>query len=156
MAIFLLLAAGSIWASRHTAFEYDFLELEPEGLKSVDLEREIPGRFGVSNQTAWAICESVEECRGLKEALRKKAVVGDVSAISDFVPPAERLEAYTPRLAEFRRNLEESPHAGIAMLGYWWLCPVLVPVVAVDMLLRATPFCLGAWPIGFEYLGKDY
>jgi len=42
------------------------------------------------------------------------------------------------------------------MLGYWWLCPVLVPIVALDILLCASPLYFSAWPIGLEYLAKDY
>lgn len=42
------------------------------------------------------------------------------------------------------------------MLYYWWLCTILVPVVALDMLLTACPLNRGAWPIGLEYLVDDY
>ncbi len=44
----------------------------------------------------------------------------------------------------------------ITMLYYWWLYSVVAPIVAVDMLLRASRLYAGAWPLGLEYLAKDY
>ena len=42
------------------------------------------------------------------------------------------------------------------MLYYWWLYGFVAPVVALDMLLRASPFYYGAWPLGFDFLANDY
>jgi predicted RND superfamily exporter protein len=97
-----LVVAGSIWAMRHTAYEYDFLELEEKGLRSVELQREIPRRFGVSDHGAWLVVQTIEESRELKEAFRQVPEVGEVNAISDFVPSGERLAIYAPELRSFR------------------------------------------------------
>jgi hypothetical protein len=42
------------------------------------------------------------------------------------------------------------------MLYYWWLWSILTPMVALDMLLRASPLYLTAWPLGLDHLAKDY
>ena len=42
------------------------------------------------------------------------------------------------------------------MLYYWWLYSFLGPMVALDMLLRASPLYAGAWPLGLDYLAEDY
>ncbi len=42
------------------------------------------------------------------------------------------------------------------MLYYWWLYTVLAPIVALDMLRRASPLYFSAWPLGLDYLAKDY
>ena len=43
------------------------------------------------------------------------------------------------------------------MLYYMWLYGFLAPVVALDMLLRASPFYYAAaWPLGFDHLANDY
>jgi predicted RND superfamily exporter protein len=108
-ALFLIATAAvvvaSLWAVRHTGYEYDFLELEPEGLRSVELQRQIPERFGTSDHSAWLVTESVEHSRQLKEQFRNLPEVGEVSAISDYVPSPDRLAVYTPRLAQFRRGV---------------------------------------------------
>lgn len=106
LVVFLLLAGWSLWGAWHTAFEYDWLNLEPKGLTSVELEREIPKRYGLSDHTAWTIAPSVEAARELKEKLRKLPVVGDVNAISDVIPPAERVETYASRLIAYQDHLK--------------------------------------------------
>lgn len=97
-----VLIAGCVYGMLHTAWEWDLLELEAEGLRSVELQREIPRRFGTSDHGAWVVTGSLEESRELKEEFRHLPDVGDVSALSDFVPPLERVEAYRPRLEAFR------------------------------------------------------
>ncbi len=101
-----ILAVASIWAMQHTAFEYDFLKLEPKGLKSVALQREIPKRFGISDHSAWLIVNSIEESREMKEKLRKKGLVGEVASISDYIPSEARLTEYTPELEKFREHIK--------------------------------------------------
>ncbi|MBU1938068.1 MMPL family transporter, partial [bacterium] len=101
-----ILAIASIWAMQHTAFEYDFMELEPKGLKSVALQREIPKRFGISDHSAWLIVNGIEESREMKEKLRKKGLVGEVASISDYIPSEAQLAQYTPQLEKFRENIK--------------------------------------------------
>ena len=108
LGLSVLIAAFSIWGMKHIQFEYDWLNLEPKGLKSIQLQREIPDRFGMSDHASWIIAQSIEESRTLKKALKKKSLVGDVSAISDFIPSLERLEQYAPRLQDFKRSLNET------------------------------------------------
>ena len=40
------------------------------------------------------------------------------------------------------------------MLYYWWLYRVVAPLVLLDMLRRLSPFYVGAWPLGLEYLAS--
>jgi len=40
------------------------------------------------------------------------------------------------------------------MLYYWWLYAVLAPLVALDILYRASPFYWTVWPVGLEYLAR--
>ncbi|MDP8238295.1 MAG: MMPL family transporter [Candidatus Hatepunaea meridiana] len=114
LSITILVVIFSIWAKQNIGFEYDFLNLEPKGLESVQLQREIPERFGMSDHAAWVIANSIEESRELKEKFKKKSLVGDVVAISDYIPPAERVEQYKPRLLEFRKTITpQSPNQSI-------------------------------------------
>lgn len=108
LGITVVIVVFSIWAKQHIGFEYDFLNLEPKGLKSVELQREIPKRFGMSDHAAWVITNSVEESRELKEKFKKKSLVGDISAISDYLPPADRVTSYKQRLEEFREHIKKS------------------------------------------------
>ncbi len=106
-AVTLIIVAFSIWAKQHIDFEYDFLNLEPKGLRSIQLQREIPDRFGMSDHAAWVVAGSVEESRTLRDQFKKKPLVGDVSSISDYIPPADRIKRYTPELLKFRTALND-------------------------------------------------
>ncbi len=106
LAIFILLAGLSLWAATHTKFEYDWMRLEPQKARSVQLQYSIPDRFGTSDQAGWVISPTVEAARETKEKLRNLPAVGDVIAISDLIPDPNRVKEYEPRLAAFRRSLE--------------------------------------------------
>ncbi len=107
LPLFLLIAVGSIWAAMQIKFEYNFLELEPAGLKSIELQAEIPDRFGMSDQSGWVIAESVDEARSMKEEFEDLTSVGEVASISDYLTVPSRMEVYRPQLEEFRAQLSE-------------------------------------------------
>jgi len=104
LAVAALIVAASSWAVQHTGFEYDFLELEAKGLRSVELQHEIPRRFGMSEHAAWLITDSIEESRELKERFRDLPDVGGVNAISDYLVTEKRLAEYAPKLLAFREG----------------------------------------------------
>jgi len=103
---FVLLAAFSVWAALNTAFEYDFMELEPQHEPAVQLQRILPKRFGTSDQAGWVVANSVEEARQLKEDLRDLPSIGQVLTISDFLPAPERLTDYETQLKKSRAGWE--------------------------------------------------
>ncbi|MBD3166412.1 MMPL family transporter [bacterium] len=106
LTLFVVVAGLSFWGATRTEFEFNFLNLEAKGLTSVELQYELPERFGTSDQVAWAVNGTIEEARDLKEQVREKPVVGDVQAISDFIPPPGRADAYRDRVEAFRRTIE--------------------------------------------------
>ncbi len=112
LILFVLIAAGSLWGAYHTSFEYDFLELEPQYARAIQLQRVIPDRFGISEQSAWAIVHDVEESRELKENLRDKPAVGNIASISDYMNSPERMQEYSPRLQQYRDDIARFRNRG--------------------------------------------
>jgi len=102
---FLIIAVLSFFAAKNTGFEYNFLKLEPDGLKSIELQREIPDRFGLSEQTGWSVVHSIEEARILKEKLKDLPSIADVQSISDYIPPNDRYTTYADRISAYERNI---------------------------------------------------
>ena len=100
-AVFLPVAALAAVGASRSRFEYDMLEIEPEGLKNVELARAIPRRYGITDQGAWLVAPSVERSRELKEELRELPGVGEVSAISDYLPAPEWVEPHGRKLEAF-------------------------------------------------------
>jgi predicted RND superfamily exporter protein len=112
LPLFGLAVAASLWAAREIGFEYDFMELEPQDARSVQLQREIPERFGVSDQGGWVIDTSVDSARADAEALSHLPVVGGVETISDYIPAPERIERYRPRLERLRASMQRQAVPG--------------------------------------------
>jgi predicted RND superfamily exporter protein len=105
LGIMLVVSAASYIGARNNETEYDWLELEPKGLENVRLQREIPERFGITDQGAWIIVDTIEESRALKEEVEQASMVGDVSAISDFLPTTDRFEQYAGKLRDYRTRI---------------------------------------------------
>lgn len=105
LSIFAVLVALSIWGMFENKFLWDFLELEPKGLKSVELLREFPERYGVASEGAWLITDDIETSREMKEELRDLGPVGDVSAISDVITAPEWIDENQLILRDYRASM---------------------------------------------------
>ncbi|MBD3165353.1 MMPL family transporter [bacterium] len=105
LIVFALLAGVCLWAARHNEYEYDMMNLEPPGLKSVQLQREIPERFGTTDQGAFVIAESIEQSRRLKDELKELSTVGEVASISDWIPAPGWGARQTELLSQLRSDL---------------------------------------------------
>ncbi len=86
-------------------FEYNFLNLEPEGLTSVEMQQGIPDRFGMSDQSGWITVTDIERARVLKDTLDDKPAVGSVSSVSDYVTKPAWVDEYAPQLATLRERI---------------------------------------------------
>ncbi|HUT53961.1 MAG TPA: MMPL family transporter [bacterium] len=67
-------------------FEYNYLNLEPQHMQSIQLIHKIPEWFGIDTNYGMIISKTVDDDRRLAEELRKKSTVSRVDAISDFIP----------------------------------------------------------------------
>ncbi|MFC1477173.1 RND family transporter [candidate division KSB1 bacterium] len=86
----------------------NYMDMEPEGLESVRLQREIPKRFSMSADNMIKVTESLEEAERLTDLLNERSEIGYVESLSDFLPSAEKQRDRIPeikRIAEAQRNL---------------------------------------------------
>ena len=84
-----LLTGAALFSARWLGYEYNLLELEPEGLDSIKLQEEILDRYKLSTEMAFVTTESVDASRMLRKKLEKKSVVGEVSSIDLLIPNPE-------------------------------------------------------------------
>lgn len=70
-------------------FEYNYLNLEPQNVESIQLVHKIPDWFGIDTNYGMIISRSVEKDRELAADLRSRKTVSRVDAISDFIPPGQ-------------------------------------------------------------------
>ncbi len=93
------------WGWSKVEYQFDLLEMDPQDWRSIQLEREIPERYGMAKHAAWVICETVDESRDLKDRFEDQAMVGAVVSISDYLSDESLLAYKTPILEEFRKNI---------------------------------------------------
>ncbi|MFT7519977.1 MAG: hypothetical protein ACI9MC_002121 [Kiritimatiellia bacterium] len=87
-------------------WQWNMLELEPEGLRSIELQRELVDRFRMSSQTAQVTVPTVSATRALRKELRAMGVVGAVDDISSWVSRPDFAEAQV-HVQALRRSLAQ-------------------------------------------------
>ena len=69
--------------------EYDLMAMEPQDMPSIIQYEKIMDKYGITPFQAMVVAHSVEEAREFTEALENVHLVGDISSISDLLPPAD-------------------------------------------------------------------
>ena len=85
IAIFAVLFIAGFLAATQLKWEYNFMNLEPENLRSIELQDEIVDKYKLSVTTSMLTTGSIEESRNIRKELKSKRVVGEVSDISQYV-----------------------------------------------------------------------
>ena len=85
IATCVLATVVGFWSGTRLDWEWNWMMLEPEGLRSVDLQDEIIDRFKLSVSMSMLTADSVEESRRLRKEFKDKRVVGEVDDLSLWV-----------------------------------------------------------------------
>ncbi|MCG8338600.1 MAG: MMPL family transporter [Proteobacteria bacterium] len=104
----LILIVVAVMQLGNLKYEYNLLELEPAGLESVRLQKEIIDRYKMSAELAFTTVETVEEARAISKRLKKKKTVGDVDAIHRWIPAPDWIEQNDESIRTLRARLAES------------------------------------------------
>ena len=105
--ICVMLTFGGFWAGKQLDWEWNFLNLEPEGLRSIELQDEIIDKFKLSISVSLLAVESIEDSRRLRKEFKSKGLVGDVDDISLWVSRPD-FDQSRPHLENLRQALQNS------------------------------------------------
>ena len=108
LGLFAVLIGLGSWAGTKVDWEWNFMELEPEGLRCIELQGEIVDRFRFSTQPASLTVATVEESRELKRQLLQRKMVGEVDDISNWVSRPD-FQDNLPPIRALRASLEAGP-----------------------------------------------
>lgn len=109
---------GGLWAGSRLEWEWNWMELEPEGLNSVELQDEIIDRYKLSVSMSMLTAEGIEASRALRKAFKEKRVVGDVDDISLWVSRPDYEDSH-PHIRDLRQSLErERPPVVFSIEGH--------------------------------------
>ncbi len=89
----------------------NYMDMEPEGLESIRLQREIPKRFNMSADNMVAVMDDLDETNRLTDLLNERPAIGMVESITDYLPSLQKQKARIPlirEIAEYQKSLPDS------------------------------------------------
>lgn len=89
-------------------FDYNYLNMEPEGIDSVELQHEMVESFDLSPDFVMVTAETVEKVREIEENAKEIPTVRLVDAISQYIPSDEEQKVRRPYVLEIRTYLTEN------------------------------------------------
>lgn len=93
------------WSGSGIKFDYNYMNMEPEGIPSVTLQDTVVDKFDLSMDFAYLIAESVEESRQLKEAAKDLNSVAQVEDISLYLPSELQQQERKPHIEEIHNSM---------------------------------------------------
>ncbi|MFQ6673829.1 MAG: MMPL family transporter, partial [Fidelibacterota bacterium] len=98
----IIITALLMASARNITFDYNYMNIEPEGIPSITLQDTVLDKFDLSMDFAYLMAESVEESRQLAAAARKSHSVALVEDISLYLPSTEDQAKRRPHVEEIR------------------------------------------------------
>lgn len=103
-----VITIGFLIAATQITFDYNYLNMEPEGLTSIKLQDDMEDKFDVTPDFSLMTTNSVEESREISEQAKDLKIVGMVTGISDYVPSLQEQKDRTTYLNKIRNSLENN------------------------------------------------
>jgi predicted RND superfamily exporter protein len=104
VAGFAVLTVVGLYSGSQLSWEYNFLNLEPAGLRSVELNDEIIDAYKLSISVSMLTADSIDESRQLRHRFKERRIVGEVDDISQWVSRPD-FDAARPHVERLRREL---------------------------------------------------
>jgi len=91
------------WSASKITFDYNYMNIEPEGIPSITLQDTVLHKFDLSMDFAYLVAESVEESQKLAESAKDFSSIAMVEDISLYLPSTEEQKARLPHIKEIRQ-----------------------------------------------------
>ena len=102
LAAVLIISIPLIYSAKQISFNYNYMDLEPEGIPSITLQDTVQDKFDLSMDFAYLVAETVEEARVLQKRAKDLPTVASVEDISTYLPSAEQQDQRLPFITEIR------------------------------------------------------
>ncbi len=87
-------------------FNYNYLDLEPKGLRSVVIQDKVIDKYDLTTDMFMVTTETVQGSREIADKAKKLKSVGMVSSISSFIPSTLEQEERKPYIDAIRTDLQ--------------------------------------------------
>lgn len=106
LIIGILLTGFFVYQALHSEYDYNYLNMEPKGLASVELQDTMIEAFDLSPDFAMITTSSIEESREIAEKAKKVASISLVESISEYVPSDSQQQKRRVHLEKIREYLK--------------------------------------------------
>lgn len=117
IAALLVVTGFFIWQTTQLETDYNYLNMEPEGLKSVMLQDTLIKKFNMSMDMGNITATSLQENEAITEKARAANSVSFVESLTDYIPPKEDQLIRAEKVSEIRDIMKESSPEGSLSTG---------------------------------------
>jgi predicted RND superfamily exporter protein len=103
-----ILTALLLWAATRITFDYNYMNIEAEGIPSITLQDTVLDKFDLSMDFAYLVAESPDESRALAEKAKDYSSVAMVEDISVYLPSASDQHRRWPPINNIRRSMAQA------------------------------------------------
>jgi len=89
-------------------FDYNYLNMEPEGLESIILNDLLIDKYNMSSDPTMMTAKSLQENFEFTQKAKEQSSISFVQSITDYLPPFENQENRKPLIADIHKNMQQS------------------------------------------------
>lgn len=97
-----------IWSGLRIRFDHNYMNIEPKGLTSIELQDVVLEKFDMGMDYALILTDSPERSRLLAERVRDLSTVAVTEDVSLYLPSLEEQEERIPIVEEIRKEMSSS------------------------------------------------
>jgi uncharacterized protein len=106
-----LITAFFIYEIPKSRMNQNYMDLEPKGLESIRLQKEIVKRFYMSPDNMMAIYDNIEQVNKIQDILNSKPSIGMVESIASVLPSKEKQKNRRPYVEQIHKDQNNLPKA---------------------------------------------
>lgn len=105
----LLLTLMFAWFGSKITFDHNYMNIEPKGLTSIELQDVVLEKFDMSMDYALILADDVNESRELAQAYKELGSVAVTEDISLYLPSSEQQQKRIPHIVEIIEKVQATP-----------------------------------------------
>jgi predicted RND superfamily exporter protein len=103
-----LVTAFLVWAATKITFDHNYMNIEPKGLTSIELQDTVLEKFDLSMDYAMVLVDGVNESRTLSKNYRELGSVAITEDISLYLPSSEEQDRRILLISEIKEKIQSA------------------------------------------------
>ncbi len=97
-----------VWAATEITFDHNYMNIEPKGLVSIELQKTVLEKFDLGMDYALVLTDDVDQSRSYAREYRELGSVAVTEDISLYLPSEEEQEERAVHVAEIREKIQSA------------------------------------------------